>query len=212
MKNKKIVLGSILTLLVAFIAVTYFYKNKQSQEYNALLAKKAQFLQRDYSTVEGNKDAKVQLVEFFDPACGTCAQFYPYVKELMKKNEGDIKLVLRYAPFHQNSDFAVRVLESAKKQDKFFEVLEFMFATQQYWIDHHVVNPKKLIAILPKSGVDMEKLAEHINDENTTKIIQQDIADAKELKVTQTPEYFVNGKPLEKFGLQELIDLVNKEL
>ncbi|RXJ88213.1 thioredoxin domain-containing protein [Arcobacter sp. CECT 8985] len=212
MKNKKIVLGSILTLLIAFIAVTYYYQNKKSEEYSALLAKKQQYLQRDYSIVEGNKDAKVQLVEFFDPACGTCAQFYPHVKQIMKKNEGDIKLVLRYTPFHQNSDFAVRVLESARKQGKFFDVLEFMFSTQRYWIDHHVVNPKKLISILPKSGVDMSKLAEHINDEEITKRIKQDLADAKQLNVTKTPEYFVNGKPLEKFGLQELKDLINSEL
>ena len=44
--------------------------------------------QRDYSFVIGNEDAKVQLVEFFDPACETCALFHPHVKEIMKKMRG----------------------------------------------------------------------------------------------------------------------------
>ena len=51
---------------------------KMSEEQSSLF-------QRDYSFVIGNEDAKVQLVEFFDPACETCALFHPHVKEIMKK-------------------------------------------------------------------------------------------------------------------------------
>jgi len=42
--------------------------------------------------------------------------------------------------------------------------------------------------------------------------MQRDIDDARALKVTATPEYFVNGRPLPSFGLQQLQDLVNEEL
>jgi protein-disulfide isomerase len=36
----------------------------------------------------------------------------------------------------------------------------------------------------------------------------QDLADAQALKVLKTPEYFVNGKPLPSFGLEQLQALV----
>jgi protein-disulfide isomerase len=42
--------------------------------------------------------------------------------------------------------------------------------------------------------------------------MQRDIDDARSLKVTATPEYFVNGRSLPSFGLQQLQDLVNEAL
>jgi protein-disulfide isomerase len=42
--------------------------------------------------------------------------------------------------------------------------------------------------------------------------IEQDKKDAILLKVSATPEYFVNGRPLPSFGQQQLADLVREEL
>jgi protein-disulfide isomerase len=42
--------------------------------------------------------------------------------------------------------------------------------------------------------------------------IEQDKQDAVALKVSATPEYFVNGRPLPSFGQQQLLDLVREEL
>jgi protein-disulfide isomerase len=44
------------------------------------------------------------------------------------------------------------------------------------------------------------------------KVIEQDLADAKTLNVTMTPEFFVNGKPLPSFGLEQLHRLVDEAL
>jgi len=214
MQNKKVVLVSIVALLALFFVAGYVYKNNQSSKYEQMSKEQALLFQRPYSVVIGNKDAKVQLVEFFDPACGTCAQFHPYVKEIMKEHEGKIKLVLRYAPFHQNSDYAVKMLEGAREQGLFKESLEFMFATQAYWIKHHVVNPKQLWALLGNvKGLDMEKMAEFMNKNKTAdERIAQDLKDAEVLKADKTPSYFVNGKPLQEFGLENLKKLINSEL
>ena len=43
-------------------------------------------------------------------------------------------------------------------------------------------------------------------------MIARDLADAKALNVTMTPEYFVNGKPLPQFGFNELKTLVDEAL
>ena len=42
--------------------------------------------------------------------------------------------------------------------------------------------------------------------------INQEKKDAILLKVSQTPEYFVNGRPLPSFGHQQLTDLIREEL
>ncbi len=213
MQNKKVVLVSIVILIAIFIGGAYTYKNSQSEKLSKMSKEQAELFQRPYSLVIGNKDAKVQLVEFFDPACGTCADFHFRVKKLMKEKEGDIKLVLRYAPFHQNSNYAVKMLEGAREQGLFMETLTFMFGTQVNWIDHHVVNPQKLWRILSQvKGLDMEKLGKFMNDPKADEIIRQDLADADTLKADKTPAFFVNGKPLQTFGWQNLVDLIESEL
>lgn len=212
MKNKNMVIFSVIALILLFIGGGYVYKNKQNEEMAAVAKANAAIFVREHSIIKGNPDAKVELVEFFDPACGTCAQFHPYVKEIMKKNEGKIKLVYRYAPFHRNSDYAVKMLIGAKKQGKFEEALEMMFDTQQYWVQNHAANLDVLWKILHKTSLDMEKLSKDMMDPKLDLIVAQDLADAKVLNATKTPSYYVNQKPLQQFGLQQLKDLINSEL
>jgi len=47
----------------------------------------------------GPSDAKVTIVEFLDPACETCALFYPEVKRMLAANPGRLRLVTRHVPF-----------------------------------------------------------------------------------------------------------------
>ncbi len=63
------------------------------------------------------------VVEFFDPACETCAAFKPRVKEFMVANPDRIRLVLRYPDFHNGSDQVVAVLEATRKQGEFWAAL-----------------------------------------------------------------------------------------
>ena len=51
-----------------------------------------------------------------------------------------------------------------------------------------------------------------MNDPEIIKIVDRDIADSKVLQVHKTPGYFVNGKPLQVFGYQQLKELVQQEL
>lgn len=213
MQNRSLVIVSILVLIGAFIGGSMYYKNAQTQKSVELAKQQALLFERPYSVVVGNKDAKVQLVEFFDPACETCALYHPYVKAILEKYEGDVKLVLRYAPFHKNSRHAVKMLLGAKEQGMFTETLDFMYATQTYWTQHHVVKPNILWQMLGQvEGLDMKLLSEFMNDKTKDEIIKQDLADAKTLVVTKTPGFIVNGKPLQTFGLDPLIELIDSEL
>ncbi|MGL6223918.1 MAG: DsbA family protein [Steroidobacteraceae bacterium] len=53
-----------------------------------------------------------------------------------------------------------------------------------------------------------ERLQADMNSPAVTERVERDRADARTLKVTATPEYFVNGKPMPSFGEQQLRDLV----
>ena len=168
----------------------------------------AENLVRFSSPSMGPADAKVHIVEFFDPACETCAQFYPIVKSILAEHKGKVRLSVRHLAFHRNSDFVVRALEASRKQGKYWETLGGLFAAQSTWVVNHVVQPSQALAVLGKLGLDMPRLQADMAAPAIGQLIAQDLADAKALKVTQTPEYFVNGKRLDQFGEEQLRKLV----
>ena len=207
MKKKKLILFTVASLIVFFTVSGYVYKN-----YKAGKSYDLELLERPYSFSIGGKSAKVHLVEFFDPACGTCAQFHPFVKNIMKNNKDKIRLTYRYAPYHKGSDEVVKILEAARKQGKFSETLEMLFRTQSNWIDHHNLNLQIIWKNLSYLEIDMDKMVVDVQNEEFDKIITQDLIDAKRVGANKTPSYFVNGKPLKEFGFKQLEELIYSEL
>ena len=201
-----------LVLILAFVVASNYYKDSQAQKYGFLAADNAELFVRAHSQTLGSDDAKVYLVEFMDPACETCAAFAPFIQQIMAANPGKIKLVLRYAPFHEGADDFVKILEAARMQGKYWETLDLMFRTQNIWASHHNWQPEKLWALLPRAGVDVEQIRKDMHSPEIAKIIEQDMADVKALNVQKTPGYFVNGKPLQTFGYRQLHELIQTEL
>ena len=212
MKKQYIVLISSSFLILLFVLGVYVYKNQRAKKYGFMARENASTFVREHSQTLGSDDAKVYLVEFSDPMCETCSRYHPFVKKLMAVNPGKIKLVVRYAPFHDGSDYFVKILEAARKQGKYWETLEVMYKTQSDWASHHNPQPKLIWRFLPYAGLDLEKIRNDMNNPEIVKLIKQDLADAKTLNVRKTPGFFVNGKPLIKFGYKQLKALVEAEI
>ncbi|MDR1976215.1 MAG: DsbA family protein [Campylobacteraceae bacterium] len=206
----RIISVTLLVLAVLMSAAAYWYKSAAAKQ-TAIVEQT--MLVRDYSPWEGGEDAAVVLVEFFDPACGTCAQFYPLVKDLIKKYEGRLKVVLRYAPLHQNSDIVVALLEALREQSKFEQALEVLFENQNIWVKNHISQPELVASLLRAGGdIDINRALSVIDSEEVLRRVHQDIADAKALGVTMTPEFFANGHRLETFGYENLVQLIEEEM
>ena len=203
---------SCLVLIVVFVFATSYYRGRQAEKYGFMAQENASTFVRDHSQTLGSDSAKVYLVEFMDPACETCAAFSPFVKQILGAYPGKIKLVLRYAPFHQGADYFVKILEAARKQGKYWETLDVMYKSQPYWASHHNPQPEKIWQFLPAAGLDLERIRKDMGDPAIVKLIEQDLADARTLDVRKTPGFFVNGKPLQTFGSEQLLQLVRTEI
>lgn len=125
---------------------------------------------------------------------------------------GKIKLVIRYAPFHDGAGDVARILAASGRQGKFWETLELLYATQSRWTQHHQVRVDLVWRFLPQIGLDVERIRKDMNDSEVVKAVAQDLADAAALDVRKTPGFFVNGKPLEPFGYRELQELIESEI
>ena len=212
MKHKTLFIASAVVLLAAYVVGVLVYNIQRADRTAEVVKRSPQALTRFHSPTLGNADAKVHIVEFLDPACATCAQFSPFVKDLMAANPGRIRLTVRYAPLHQGSDQVVKVLEAARKQGKFWQALEALFATQRQWVQNHVAYAQLAWNSLAGLGLDLDRVRADMNAPEVNRIVEQDIADTRTLNVTQTPEFFVNGRAMPSFGAEQLKDLVDEEI
>jgi protein-disulfide isomerase len=204
--------ASCIAVVVGFVLAASWFKNRRAEQLGFMAQENASTFVRPHSPTYGPEDARVVLVEFTDPACETCAAFSPIVKQFIDAHPGKIRFVLRYAPFHQGADFAMRVLEAARVQGRFWETLDLLYQSQSMWTRHHQVIPERVWQIVPMAGLDPERLRTDMADPRIETILQQDLADAGVLGVRKTPGFFVNGKPLEPFGDRQLKALIDAEV
>jgi protein-disulfide isomerase len=174
-------------LVVALVAATLTYLGEDTQPVQDQDMARQAALASEHSPTLGDAGAKVHIVEFLDPACETCALFFPMVKNWMKEVPGEIRLSVRHVAFHKGSDYAVKM-------------------------QHHVVLPERIGPAIAGVGLDMEQLEADMNSMEVMARMEQDKKDSIFLKVSKTPDYFVNGRPLPSFGQQQLANLVREEL
>lgn len=214
MNSKKITVAILLAVvLAAFLFGMNSYQRRVQNAQAEKVTQQTDRLVRFHSPIFGPTNAPVTIVEFFDPACETCRAFYPLVKNLMKQYPNDVRLVLRYAPFHQGSDQVVKLLEAAKRQDKYVQVLEAILEAQPAWADHGKPNIELAFKVAEQqAGLDLAKAKADMANGAVDLALQQDIQDLTALEVTKTPTFLVNGRGLPSFGLDQLTALVAEEV
>jgi protein-disulfide isomerase len=211
--NKKwVVISTVVVVVAAFVAGVVVFKDRSRQEVTQAAQTNSDSLVRAHAPIYGNPDAKVTIVEFFDPSCESCRAFYPVVKTLVNASFGQVRLVLRYAPLHKGSDTAVKILEAARKQGKYWEAVEKTMAFQPQWAAHGNPQPDMIWDIIADTGLDVAKARLDADSPEIAAVLRQDIADMQALKVTGTPGFFVNGTPLRDFGEAQLKSLVDQEV
>lgn len=208
MQNKKIVLFTTAILAIGFVLGMVFYQKSVDKKIEQLAASDGAPFIRDHSPTMGENKNDVLIVEFLDPECESCKQFHPIIKKVFYDYKKETKLVYRYIANHKNSIFAIRVLEAAKKQDKFKETLDLVFKYQEEWSK----TPKALFTHLQEIDLDMEKFKVDFDKNDISNILKTDREDANKLNFRGTPTIFVNGKALRVLSYKSLLDLVESQI
>ncbi|MBO6814505.1 MAG: thioredoxin domain-containing protein [Rhizobiaceae bacterium] len=214
MTRQTLILGSVGLVLVIFAVGAWFNTNTQTADTKPVSPPaKQNSLVRSYSPILGAKDAPVTIVEFFDPACEACRAFHPIVKGILDRYAGKVRVVVRYTPFHGEASLkAIAVLEAARQQNVFLPVMEALLANQPVWASHGSPSPDKILKIAASAGLNIEQAAAQMKSPSSVGIINQDSADVEAVGIRGTPTFFVNGKPLTKFGQRELENMVRMEV
>ncbi|MBM3603237.1 MAG: disulfide bond formation protein DsbA [Alphaproteobacteria bacterium] len=209
MNRRTLVIGASAIGLAAFgggaIVMT---RNRQAEaEAQAAAAPAAdmELLVRGYSPSFGPEDAPVTLVEFFDPSCEACRAFHPVVQDILTQFPDQVRVVMRYAAFHEGSDEAVGILETARMQDQFEPVLDALLERQPEWAVHGAPRLDLAWQIAGAAGLDLEKAQSMRLSPDIVGILNQDASDLETLGVRQTPTFFLDGRQLTNVTFESLI-------
>jgi protein-disulfide isomerase len=227
MRKEILILGAIIAVvIIAVILGSNYYRSSIQSERKpmnttataATAEPRGQLIRPDSPTL-GPSDAKVTLVEFYDPECESCAAFSPIVKKILKDHKGKIRFVARYMPLHPNSRTAAAFTEVAGEQGKYWQARELLFQKQSEWGEKHgepAAVPPDINALFDKYarelGLDLDKAALTIKENRFAAKIERDKEDGRNLGVRKTPTFFVNGRQLARFGESDLRRLIDEEL
>lgn len=226
MKNKFFVIA-IFTFGVFLAAFIYFKEqvkgNTTSNQYTAAAADTnaqpfsvvpvdSRILVKPHAPVKGAISANVTVVEFLDPECESCSAMYPIVKKIYEEYKSDIKFVVRYMTFHQNSKYVANILEGARAENKYWEALELLFETQEQWANHQNPNTDLIPQILKPLKLNIQKIIADAKAGKYDKQIAEDMEDGKMVGVRGTPTFFVNGSLLEELSYESLKNEIESKL
>jgi cyclophilin family peptidyl-prolyl cis-trans isomerase/protein-disulfide isomerase len=86
--------------------------------------------------VRGNPDAPITIVEYADFQCPACVSFSQLTSFLIENFPNSIQLVFRHLPLpsiHDKAYISGMAAEAAGAQDKFWEMHDFLYLSQNYW-------------------------------------------------------------------------------
>jgi protein-disulfide isomerase len=111
----------------------------------------------------------------------------------MREFDGKVRLVVRYMPLHGNSAYASGLLEGARAQGRYWDLLDVFYDRQPEWASHHAPRPDLLVGYVGALGLDVRAMEAAARDPETVRRIRQDHADGVAFRVGGTPTFFVNG-------------------
>lgn len=165
--------------------------------------------------IEGNREAKVTVVEYLDFECEACGAYYPLVKRLSGEYGDRVAFVSRYFPLpgHKNSVTAARAVEAAGKQGKYWEMYDTLFQDQRSWSEKPKADPKLFEGYAEKLGLDMERFRQDVDSKEVKERIERDRKAAERLEAEGTPTFFLGGRKIENpRGYEDFKSLLEKEL
>jgi protein-disulfide isomerase len=167
---------------------------------------------------EGNKDAKVVVVEYGDFQCPACGIYYPTVKRLISEYGDRVLFVFREFPLYQVHDdagIAAQAAEAAGLQGKFWEMHDLLYEKQGEWsLLPFGLGLRTYFGNLATSiGLELNKFNADIDSTVVKNKISRDIEGANAAGVAHTPTFFINNKGIDNpNGYDDFKSILDKAL
>ncbi len=151
--------------------------------------------------LRGKADAPITIVEFSDFECPYCRRAQETLKAVEKSYGDKVRFAFRHypLPFHEQAPKASEAAQCAADQGKFWPFHDALFT------DGAALAPADLKKLAGKLDLNQATFDTCLDGGRHAERVAKDSAEGKQLGITGTPTFFVNGVrlvgavPIEKF-------------
>jgi protein-disulfide isomerase len=142
--------------------------------------------------IKGPEKAQVTLVEFSDFQCPFCKRVNPTLAEIEKAYPSKVRIAFKHLPLpmHPQAVPAAIASEAARRQGKFWQMHDRLFADQQS------LNDETFVKYAREIGLDVERFEKDLASPELRAKVEADSLEASKLGVNGTPGFFINGRYL----------------
>ncbi|WP_085306549.1 DsbA family protein [Planktotalea arctica] len=167
--------------------------------------------------VQGDANAKVEIIEYASFTCPHCATFHagPY-KDLKADyiDTGKVKFVFREVYFDRYGLWSSMIARCAGP-DRFFGMTDLIFKEQSLW--SRAGDPAAIVAELRKlglkGGMSDETLDACLEDaDNAQALVAWYQENAERDNVRSTPSFLINGEPYANMNYAEMSAIIEEKL
>ena len=149
------------------------------------------------STILGNPDAPIMLIEFGDYQCTFCKRHFDQTHDLIMKNyveTNKVKILFKdmIVTPGEDSVYAAHAAHCAQEQDMFWEYHYMLYNNWEGentgWITNDI-----LMKFAQNVGLDTDEFSKCMSDNKWIELINASGQDARILGITGTPSFFLIG-------------------
>lgn len=149
-----------------------------------------------YERIIGNKDSKIQVIEYASLSCPHCANFHKHVFPEIKKafiDTNKIGFTFRDFPFDQRA-YKAAILTRCIDKKQYFPFLKTILTTQDDWL-MSLRWEEKLRNVAFSAGMTKTAYQTCIDNKDIAQyVLNSRIEGAQRYHVEATPSFVINGK------------------
>ena len=160
--------------------------------------------------VMGAKNPKVMIIGFSDYECPFCSKAETTIQSILTKYPDDVAFVFKDMPLtkmHPSAYASALAAECAKEQGKYWEYHKYLFDHQ------NELGIDKLKSYAQTLELNSEQFNDCLDSMRYKNEVDKDIVTAKQVGVSATPAFFINGRKLVgAYPEETFVKIIEEEL
>jgi protein-disulfide isomerase len=143
-------------------------------------------------------NGSVTVEEYGDYQCPPCGLLHPEIKKIQHEYGNRVDFVFRNLPLikiHKNARIAAQAAEAGRLQDRFWQMHDLVYETQDAWKDQDDPRPT-FIGYARKLGLDLKRFTRDMDGPEVQQRLGEDQQRAASLAINGTPTILVEGRQL----------------
>jgi protein-disulfide isomerase len=167
--------------------------------------------------IQGDADAKVEIIEYASYTCPHCASFHAGLYKDLKKDyieTGKVKFIYREVYFDRFGLWASMIARCAGP-DRFFGMTDLLYKEQSLW--SRAGDPAAIVVELRKiglkGGLDNDTLDACLEDaDNAQALVAWYQENAERDNIRSTPSFLINGEPYSNMNYPDFSAIIDEKL